>query len=334
MQRTTLSFVLFQPCKCNSDLEHHEIRKPVCTLFLYLFTFLWKTCLPFFTVRTPLQPCKTTLCFSLFINYTSRFLFTLSFTHLELDLELSNYIHGFCCDHSLNGATKGSCIWHFKHQSLCWIQRSLSHPFHLLLPHRTPWWCCWRACSFNPSHWLLPPHFRWPSNPRQSRARTRQGLCPMGFLHGNFLIFFLLPQKQFITTFSFLFSHEVLGQVSFGCVTGQLTNHGISENLMEEVMNKSHEFHNLPLEEKKEFSDKGPLTPIRHGTSFHPRAEKVHYWRDYLKVTTLPEFNFPHKPPGYKYVQHNYPISQFSSSFLYLQWISHAIVQPLTNALS
>ena len=65
-------------------------------------------------------------------------------------------------------------------------------------------------------------------------------------------------------------------------------------------MKKSNEFHNLPPEEKKEFADKGPLTPIRHGTSFHPEAEKVHYWRDYLKVMTLPEFNFPHKPQGYK----------------------------------
>ncbi|KAL1344291.1 hypothetical protein HN51_018140 [Arachis hypogaea] len=85
-----------------------------------------------------------------------------------------------------------------------------------------------------------------------------------------------------------------------------LTNHGISEKLMEEVMEKSHEFHNLPLEEKEEFADKGPLTAIRHGTSFHPQAEKLHYWRDYLKVITLPQFNFPHKPPGYKEVAFEY----------------------------
>ncbi|KAI9073256.1 hypothetical protein K1719_044778 [Acacia pycnantha] len=79
-----------------------------------------------------------------------------------------------------------------------------------------------------------------------------------------------------------------------------LTNHGISEKLMKEVMDKSHEFHNLPVEEKKEFADKGPLTSIRHGTSFYPESELFHYWRDYLKVMTLPEFNFPHNPPGFK----------------------------------
>ncbi|KAI9075722.1 hypothetical protein K1719_042338 [Acacia pycnantha] len=59
-----------------------------------------------------------------------------------------------------------------------------------------------------------------------------------------------------------------------------VTNHGISEKLMEEVMNKAHKFHNLSVEEKKEFGDKGPWAPIRHGTSFSPQAEKVHYWRD------------------------------------------------------
>ncbi|KAI4337964.1 hypothetical protein L6164_016325 [Bauhinia variegata] len=85
-----------------------------------------------------------------------------------------------------------------------------------------------------------------------------------------------------------------------------ITNHGISEELMEDVMNKSHEFHNLPIEEKKEFVDKGPLAPIRYGTSFNPQAETVHYWRDYLKVITHPQFDFPHKPLGYKELAFEY----------------------------
>ena len=65
-------------------------------------------------------------------------------------------------------------------------------------------------------------------------------------------------------------------------------------------MEKSKEFHELPVEEKKEGVSKGPWAPIRHGTSFSPETENVHYWRDYLKVITFPEFNFPNKPPGYK----------------------------------
>ena len=65
-------------------------------------------------------------------------------------------------------------------------------------------------------------------------------------------------------------------------------------------MEKSKQFHELPMEEKKEFADEGPWAPIRHGTSFFPRSENVHYWRDFLKAITFPEFNFPNKPPGFK----------------------------------
>ncbi|XP_027366144.1 protein DMR6-LIKE OXYGENASE 2-like [Abrus precatorius] len=87
-----------------------------------------------------------------------------------------------------------------------------------------------------------------------------------------------------------------------------LTNHGLSEKLMEEVMNKSCEFHYLPVEEKEEFGDSGksPFTSIRYGTSFNPEAEKLHYWRDYLKVITSPQFDFPNKPPGYREVAFEY----------------------------
>ncbi|TKY74097.1 Flavonol synthase/flavanone 3-hydroxylase [Spatholobus suberectus] len=85
-----------------------------------------------------------------------------------------------------------------------------------------------------------------------------------------------------------------------------IANHGIPENLMEELMKKSREFHDLPMEEKKELGDTGPFAPIRHGTSFCPQAENVHYWRDYLKALTFPEFNFPHKPPGYREIAYDY----------------------------
>ncbi|KAL5075528.1 hypothetical protein RYX36_014512 [Vicia faba] len=86
-----------------------------------------------------------------------------------------------------------------------------------------------------------------------------------------------------------------------------LTNHGISESLMEELMKKSREFHDLPMEEKMEFRDNGdPFSPIRHGTSIHPPAENVHYWRDFLKALTSPQFNFPDKPPGFREVAFEY----------------------------
>ena len=57
-------------------------------------------------------------------------------------------------------------------------------------------------------------------------------------------------------------------QLTLNCLSlaCQLTNHEIPEKLVEDVKKKSREFHDFPVEEK-EFSDKGPFTPIRYGTS-------------------------------------------------------------------
>ncbi|KAF7837349.1 flavanone 3-dioxygenase 2-like [Senna tora] len=83
-------------------------------------------------------------------------------------------------------------------------------------------------------------------------------------------------------------------------------NHGIPESLMDEVMSLTEKFHNMSVEEKAEFADKGVSTPIRCGTSFNPKAENVHYWRDYLKVITHPGWAFPHKPEGFNDVAKEY----------------------------
>lgn len=79
-----------------------------------------------------------------------------------------------------------------------------------------------------------------------------------------------------------------------------MINHGIPESLTQEVMSKSLEFHNLPLEYKNQFADKGLFTPIRYGTSYNVDGERARYWRDYLKSTTHPTFTFPEQPTGYK----------------------------------
>ncbi|KAJ7955564.1 protein DMR6-LIKE OXYGENASE 2-like [Quillaja saponaria] len=47
-----------------------------------------------------------------------------------------------------------------------------------------------------------------------------------------------------------------------------VTNHGIPESLMDDVINMSHKFHDMSVEEKAEFADKGVSNPIRCGTSF------------------------------------------------------------------
>ncbi|KAI4346113.1 hypothetical protein L6164_013193 [Bauhinia variegata] len=80
----------------------------------------------------------------------------------------------------------------------------------------------------------------------------------------------------------------------------QLINHGVPESLMEKVIRMTHQFHNMTSEEKTEFADNDISSSIRWGTSFNPKVESVHYWRDYLKVKTHQDFAFPHKPTGFK----------------------------------
>ncbi|KAI4346114.1 hypothetical protein L6164_013193 [Bauhinia variegata] len=79
----------------------------------------------------------------------------------------------------------------------------------------------------------------------------------------------------------------------------QLINHGVPESLMEKVIRMTHQFHNMTSEEKTEFADNDISSSIRWGTSFNPKVESVHYWRDYLKVKTHQDFAFPHKPTGF-----------------------------------
>ncbi|XP_028760173.1 protein DOWNY MILDEW RESISTANCE 6-like isoform X2 [Neltuma alba] len=85
-----------------------------------------------------------------------------------------------------------------------------------------------------------------------------------------------------------------------------IINHGISEKLMKDLLNKSVEFHNLSFVEKKELANEELVTPIRYGTSALPHGEKADCWRDYLKVETHPNFNFPHKPPGFSELAFEY----------------------------
>ncbi|GLT64750.1 hypothetical protein SLA2020_372220 [Shorea laevis] len=76
-------------------------------------------------------------------------------------------------------------------------------------------------------------------------------------------------------------------------------NHGVSESLIEMMMDSCRQFFDLTEEEKKEFQGKHVLDPIRCGTSFNLSVDKVLFWRDYLKVFVHPEFHSPNKPPKF-----------------------------------
>ncbi|KAI3525547.1 hypothetical protein L1887_04408 [Cichorium endivia] len=82
----------------------------------------------------------------------------------------------------------------------------------------------------------------------------------------------------------------------------QVINHGVPETLMKMIIEKSNEFFNLTDEEKKDFEEKDVLDPIRYGTSFNSKKDKVFCWRDFLKVIVHPEFHSPNKPVGFSEV--------------------------------
>ncbi|KAL6973985.1 hypothetical protein U1Q18_028167 [Sarracenia purpurea var. burkii] len=78
-----------------------------------------------------------------------------------------------------------------------------------------------------------------------------------------------------------------------------LVNHGLEESLMDAC----DEFFNLREAEKKEFEGKHVLDPIQFGTSFSAaKAQRVFLWRNFLKVIVHPQFHFPNKPTGFRYI--------------------------------
>lgn len=96
-----------------------------------------------------------------------------------------------------------------------------------------------------------------------------------------------------------------------------MINHGVPEELMKAVMDGSLRFFYLSEEEKHEYQGKHVLDPIRCGTSFNASVDKVLFWRDFLKVFVYPEFHFPDKPAGFRYI-YCFMITFFQFLFNYL----------------
>lgn len=65
------------------------------------------------------------------------------------------------------------------------------------------------------------------------------------------------------------------------------------------------EFFRLPPEEKLRLYSDDPLKKIRLSTSFNVKKEKVHNWRDYLRLHCHPleEYSaaWPSKPPAFRF---------------------------------
>lgn len=77
----------------------------------------------------------------------------------------------------------------------------------------------------------------------------------------------------------------------------QLVNHGMSSDVISDMMDVGRRFFELPFEELEKFMSIDMRSPVRYGTSFNQTKDGVFCWRDFLKLVChpLPDV-LPHWP--------------------------------------
>ncbi|CAN0922771.1 Protein DOWNY MILDEW RESISTANCE 6 [Linum grandiflorum] len=90
----------------------------------------------------------------------------------------------------------------------------------------------------------------------------------------------------------------------------QVINHGVGLEAKEEMLRVATEFFELPVEEKMKIYSDDPSKTMRLSTSFNVKKEKVHNWRDYLRLHChpLPKYapEWPSNPPSFREAVSNY----------------------------
>ncbi|PON56155.1 Isopenicillin N synthase [Parasponia andersonii] len=77
----------------------------------------------------------------------------------------------------------------------------------------------------------------------------------------------------------------------------QLVNHGIPSEVIDNMMEVSTRFFELPFVERAKYMSSDMKSPVRYGTSFNQSKDKVFCWRDFLKLMCHPPSDvFPHWP--------------------------------------
>ncbi|KAL6320306.1 hypothetical protein AAG906_007003 [Vitis piasezkii] len=90
----------------------------------------------------------------------------------------------------------------------------------------------------------------------------------------------------------------------------QVINHGVAAEMMEKMLEVADEFYRLPVEEKMKLYSDDPTKTMRLSTSFNVKKEKVHNWRDYLRLHCYPLDQYtpewPSNPPSFKEIVSSY----------------------------
>ncbi|KAI3884642.1 hypothetical protein MKX03_037055 [Papaver bracteatum] len=77
----------------------------------------------------------------------------------------------------------------------------------------------------------------------------------------------------------------------------QVTNHGISNDTIENTMDVSRRFFQQPMEERSKYMSTDLQALVRYGTSFNQSKDSIFCWRDFLKLNChAMEESLPHWP--------------------------------------
>ncbi|KAL4187015.1 hypothetical protein AMTRI_Chr09g16780 [Amborella trichopoda] len=107
---------------------------------------------------------------------------------------------------------------------------------------------------------------------------------------------------------------QIVKQIQSACESYgffQVVEHGIPEESIKAMQQIGKDFFNLPLQEKLQHYSDDPAKKFRLSTSFNVKKEKIHNWRDYLRLHCYPLEDYVHEwpsnPPSFKEV-----VSQYS----------------------
>ncbi|KAL9372001.1 hypothetical protein Peur_034245 [Populus x canadensis] len=125
---------------------------------------------------------------------------------------------------------------------------------------------------------------------------------------------------------------QIVQQVGDACKNYgffQVINHGVSLEAVEKMLGVAHDFFSLPVEEKLKLYSDDPSKTMRLSTSFNVNKEKVHNWRDYLRLHCYPLDKYapewPSKPPPFKDIVSSYCIQVRELGFRIQELISESL---------
>ncbi|KAJ7965234.1 Oxoglutarate/iron-dependent dioxygenase [Quillaja saponaria] len=125
---------------------------------------------------------------------------------------------------------------------------------------------------------------------------------------------------------------KIVQQIADACKSYgffQVINHGVSMEAVEKMLEVAHEFFKLPVEEKMKLYSDDPSKTMRLSTSFNVNKEKVHNWRDYLRLHCYPLDKYvpewPSTPPSFKDIVRHYCVEVRELGYRLQEYISESL---------